>query len=110
MSNRHIISADDHMDMSVLPPNLWQERLPNSLRNDGLKVKTFEDGDYWTAEGRRLGPSGLTNVHGNALKRAGIPDDGFRPSNPKLRQADMDMDGVDAHSERRTQGCMLSSV
>jgi predicted TIM-barrel fold metal-dependent hydrolase len=32
----------------------------------------------------------------NAIVRAGIEDDGYRPSNPLLRLADMDRDGVEA--------------
>jgi hypothetical protein len=36
--NQRIISADDHMDLHVLPPEVFQGRLPRGLRGRGPKV------------------------------------------------------------------------
>ncbi len=96
MLTHPIVSADDHMDMAHLPPALWQERLPLALRPRGPRVQRFAEGDFWVADGDRLGPSGRTlfRVHSNAIVRAGMEDDGFRASDPLLRLADMDRDGV----------------
>ena len=42
--------------------------------------------------GRPTGPSALKAL--SAIGRAGIEDDGFRASNPKLRLEDLDRDGI----------------
>ena len=47
--NQKIISADDHMDIHVLPPGLFQERLPASLRDRGPRVIDTDDGPFWQA-------------------------------------------------------------
>ncbi len=98
MPTHRIISADDHMDLAAIRPTLWQERLPAALRQRGPHVERLPEGDYWVAEGDRLGPSGATllKVHTNALVRAGIPEDGFRASDQALRLQDMDRDGIHA--------------
>ncbi len=88
-SDPRIISADDHMDIHVMPPEVWQERLPQSLRDRGPKVVATEDGPFWEVEGRRVSPSGR--------KAAGYlqsDDHGFRPGQPDTRLEDMDRDGV----------------
>jgi len=54
-----IISADDHMDLYVLPRDLWESRLPAGLRERGPRVvETDDDGEWWEAEGRRFTPYG----------------------------------------------------
>ncbi len=89
--DQRIISADDHMDIHVMPPEVWQERLPKAHRERGPKVVQTDDGPFWEVEGRRLSPSGR--------KGAGYlqsNDHGFRPGQPGTRLEDMDRDGVDA--------------
>jgi uncharacterized protein len=84
-----VVSADDHMDLHVLPPSLWTERLPAALRDRAPRVVDTPDGPTWQADGRILGPSGR--------KIAGAIDKhklGFRPGNPKQRLEDLDRDGV----------------
>jgi predicted TIM-barrel fold metal-dependent hydrolase len=83
-----IISADDHLDLAVLPPTLWVERLPRQLREFAPIVVDTPDGPCWFAEGRVLGPSG---------RRMGLVqhgDPGFRPGQPEARLEDMDRDNV----------------
>jgi predicted TIM-barrel fold metal-dependent hydrolase len=96
-----LYSCDDHLDLRAVPPDVWQARLPRALAARGPRVVPRDGADVWVCEDRVLGGSGrppgdvmLKNL--SAIGRAGIEDDGFRPSNPKLRLEDMDLDGVQA--------------
>lgn len=90
-----IYSCDDHLDLWVLPRDLWEQRLPAKLRERGPKVVESSAGDWWSADGAILGPSGLKMMGDyNAITRAGIEDDGYRASNPELRLRDMELDGI----------------
>ena len=98
MDEHSIYSCDDHLDLRAVPPDLFKARLPKDLVERGPRVVT-DDGEFrWVCNERVLGRSGLP--HGDqlqvlsALSRAGIEDDGFRVSDPKLRLQDMDLDGV----------------
>jgi predicted TIM-barrel fold metal-dependent hydrolase len=84
-----IISADDHLDLAVLPPSLWSERLPAKVRERAPIVVDTPDGPCWSAEGRVLGPSGWR-------QKGLVPreDLGFRPGQPAARLEDMDRDRV----------------
>ena len=87
--DQRLVSADDHMDIHVLPPDLWQERLPAALRARGPRVVETDQGPFWEVDGQRISPSGR--------KAAGFiraDAHGFRPGNPKTRLEDMDRDGV----------------
>ena len=90
-SDQRIISADDHMDIHVLPPELFQERLPKALRERGPKVVETDDGPFWHAEGGPISPSGR-----KAKGYIRSEDHGFRPGQPETRLEDMDTDGVHA--------------
>jgi predicted TIM-barrel fold metal-dependent hydrolase len=84
-----IISADDHMDLNVLPPRLFVDRLPARLRDAAPRVVDTPDGPVWHVDGRLLGPSGR--------KAKGLivhEEHGFRPGQPEHRLADMDRDRV----------------
>ena len=73
-----LISADDHMDLNVLPPDLFRERFPAELRDEAPRVVETPEGMFWQAEGKLLGPSGR--------KEAGlivVKEHGFRPSDPR---------------------------
>ena len=97
MSARKIVSADDHMDMTAMPRDLWEARLPAEWRDRAPHVRETENGAFWEIDGNLLGFSG-TRPGGvqSAITRAGIEDDGFRASTPDLRLQDMDLDGVHA--------------
>jgi predicted TIM-barrel fold metal-dependent hydrolase len=90
-ADQRIISADDHMDIHVLPPTLFSERLPVALRERGPQVVDTDDGPYWQAEGRLVSPSGR-----KAKGYIRSEDHGFRPGQPETRIEDMDRDGVHA--------------
>ena len=97
MAARKIVSADDHMDMTAMPPDLWAARLPAEWRDRAPRVRETEEGAFWEVDGERLGRSGsMAGRVPSAITRAGIEDDGFRASTPHLRLQDMDLDGVHA--------------
>src|SRR5262245_21644585 len=74
-----IYSCDDHLDLWVLPRDLWQGRLPKHLQERGPRVVEQETADWWVADGGTLGPSGPKMMGDySAITRAGIKDDGFR--------------------------------
>jgi predicted TIM-barrel fold metal-dependent hydrolase len=91
-----IYSCDDHLDMRAVPPELWQARLPRAQAERGPRVVTRDGSPVWVCEDRELGGSGATPLLNSlsAIGRAGIEDDGFRASNPKLRLEDMDRDSL----------------
>jgi predicted TIM-barrel fold metal-dependent hydrolase len=83
-----LISADDHMDLNVLPPDLWTTRLPTKYREQAPKVIPTDDGPWWVVGEKRVTPSGKKAAQN---KDHGL---GFRPGIAKDRLADMDRDGV----------------
>jgi predicted TIM-barrel fold metal-dependent hydrolase len=94
-----IYSCDDHLDLSAVPPQLWESRLPRTFAEQGPRVIDGEKGRQWVCEGRVIGRSGMPKntaaVKGlSAIGRAGIDDDGYRAGTPKLRLEDMDRDGL----------------
>jgi uncharacterized protein len=96
-----IYSCDDHLDIRAVPRELWQSRLPRTLAERGPRVVTRDGQWVWVCEDRVMGGSGLPANSSvlrslSAIGRAGIDDDGFRASTPKLRLEDMDRDSLRA--------------
>jgi predicted TIM-barrel fold metal-dependent hydrolase len=87
-----IISADDHMDVNVLPPDLFTARVPTALRNRVPHVVERDEGPMWVVGNDVVGPSGR---RGKGLVTH--DDLGFRPGRPHDRLSDMDRDGVYCH-------------
>jgi predicted TIM-barrel fold metal-dependent hydrolase len=99
--NAALYSCDDHLDLSAVPPTLWESRLARRFAEAGPRVVTRERGAMWVCEDRVMGRSGMPAnrdaVRGfSAIGRAGIDDDGFRAGVPALRLQDMDRDGIAA--------------
>ena len=96
------ISADDHIDLRWLPRDLWTERLPEKLREQGPRVVPTDKGECWTWEGQLFSPHGYyTAAQGSgamwAIERGGVMREGeLRPTTVNLRLSDMDRDGADA--------------
>ena len=108
------ISADCHLDMLWLPPDLFTTNASSKLRDlmpyvaensDGVKRWTDNSGaEYGLCGG--VGATGTPWVPGKQLRadkmaEAGLYKDYFekgdrRPGDPHLRVKDMDRDGVDA--------------
>ena len=91
-----IISADDHMDLHVLPFDLFESRLPKDLREVGPRVVETERGTYWFCEGERWGRARPRRIRGlpSIFDRVGEEDWIERPSTSALRIEDMERDGV----------------
>ncbi len=93
-SGHRIYSCDDHLDMNALPPELWvkrvaarhREAVPHVVEQGGMRL--------WKTGDRITGVSGPYGVIQTAIERAGVEDDGFRASSPKLRMEDMERDGI----------------
>ena len=86
-----LISADDHLDIHAMPPDVWSSRLPKEWRERGPHVEETPEGPYWFCDGRRVSPSGRKDTGYIAAH-----DHGFRPGQPQTRLEDMDRDGVRA--------------
>ena len=49
--DQRLISADDHIDIHVLPPDLFAARLPAALREVAPRVVETDDGPFWQVRG-----------------------------------------------------------
>ncbi len=105
MNDYKMISCDDHLDIQYLPADLWTSRAPANLRERVAHVEEQDDAPSWVIDGRRWAPwaGGKPRPAGpkatfNAFDRGGIDEVGRRPADPGMRLADMDRDGVQAHS------------
>ena len=100
-----LISSDDHMDLNQLPADLWQTRLPASLRDRAPHIEERDGQAVWICDDKVWGawlgkPPATGNQRTikplyNAFDRGGIHDQSERrPAVADLRLADMDRDGV----------------
>ncbi len=99
MDASSIYSCDDHLDLNAVPPELWRSRLSSAEAERAPLVVARDGVPTWVCNDRVLGRSGRPPGSDDlkklsAIGRAGIEDDGFRSSNPKLRLEDMDRDGI----------------
>jgi predicted TIM-barrel fold metal-dependent hydrolase len=99
MDAASIYSCDDHLDLNAVPRDVWESRVPKDLGERAPHVIDRDGVPTWVSGDRVLGgsgrPPGTEHIKSlSAIGRAGIEDDGFRASNPKLRLEDMDRDGV----------------
>ena len=106
------ISADCHIDLPMLPPDLFTSNASAAMRDRMPYVAEGPDGPYWTCKNGGsfglvcgVGPSGQKHVPGqnyrvDVMASTGLYEDGKkglrRPTDPALRVKDMDRDGVDA--------------
>jgi predicted TIM-barrel fold metal-dependent hydrolase len=94
-----VVDADAHVNE---PPDLWQSRVPEHLRDRAPKVLHTDDGDFWSFEnGERSRPLGLTATAGlspNQFRPTGLRYDEIRPGSfdAKARLHDLDLDGIGA--------------
>lgn len=105
-----LISADNHIDMTYCPPDLWSDAAPKKW--SGLVPRTDErdDGLHWIVDGadqgmwNGVGPGFTKYQKGSFAHVDEMKDYGFewdyrrgakpRPTTPDLRVADLDKDGV----------------
>jgi predicted TIM-barrel fold metal-dependent hydrolase len=94
-----IVSVDDHV---IETRNVWQDRLPEKLKENGPKsVRTPEGQDLWMYEGKAMPNIGLNAVAGKDRKDYGLDPVSYDEMLPgcfdiKERIKDMDVDGVHA--------------
>lgn len=105
MLNHKLISCDDHLDLNMLPADLWTSRLPLQFRDRAPHIEEMSGRAMWVCDGQNWGawlgkaaPSSGPKPLFTALDRGGIVDQSERrPGVPELRLADMDRDGVEVH-------------
>jgi hypothetical protein len=106
------ISADCHLDLIWLPPDLFVSEAPAALKDRMPYVAEGPEGPRWIANNGAtfglaggVGASGTKHVPGKQLRvdvmaATGLYEDGKkgirRPGDPHLRVKEMDRDGVDA--------------
>ena len=106
------ISADCHLDMPWMPPQLFVSEAPRELKDRMPYVEDGPQGPQWVAKNganfglkNGVGPGGAAFVPGqnhrvDIMAETGMYEDGKkdirRCSDPHLRIKDMDRDGVDA--------------
>jgi hypothetical protein len=106
------ISADCHIDLPWIPPDLFTSNATAALKPRMPFVTDGPDGPYWTSKNgtsfglmNGVGPAGAKYVPGmhhrvDIMAQTGLYEDGKkgirRPSDPVLRAKDMDRDGVQA--------------
>jgi predicted TIM-barrel fold metal-dependent hydrolase len=106
------ISADCHLDMPCMPPELFVENSRRELKERMPYVEDGPDGPHWVARNgadfglvNGVGPGGAKHVPGqnarvDIMAAHGLYEDAkngkFRCRDPHLRLKDMEEDGVDA--------------
>jgi predicted TIM-barrel fold metal-dependent hydrolase len=105
MAGYKLISCDDHLDLNMLPADLWTSCMPEKFKDRAPRVEERDGRAIWVCDGEVWGPwsgirprtSGPKPVF-TALDRGGIADHSeLRPGVARLRLADMDRDGVHTH-------------
>jgi predicted TIM-barrel fold metal-dependent hydrolase len=106
------ISADSHLDLPWMPPDLFTSMAPRELKDRMPFVTDTDEGPKWMAKNgatfgfkNGVGPAGSKFVPGkhgrvDIMAETGLYADGAkdirRISDPHLRIKDLDRDGVDA--------------
>jgi len=115
-----LISADNHIDLTYCPPDLWSAQAPAKWRDTAPRVEERNDGRHWIVDGQEkgmwngVGPGFLKYTpgsfhHVDEMKAAGFEWDYYpgaqpRPTTPETRIADLDKDGVTAEI---VYGCLM---
>jgi predicted TIM-barrel fold metal-dependent hydrolase len=105
-----VISADGHIDLPLLPRDLFVEHAPPSLRNRMPRVVARDDGEFWLdGDGNQIarvagtGHTGQPYTRGQSARFDRMNETGFwddcargvrHPSDPALRVAAQERDGI----------------
>ena len=116
----NLISGDNHIDLTYLPPDLWSSQAPGKWKLMVPRVEELEDGCHWFVDAQDkgmwngVGPGFLPYTRGMFGHIDEMRDIGFewdsrpgarpRPTTPELRLADLDRDGIDAEI---VYGCLM---
>ncbi|MGB9649632.1 MAG: hypothetical protein WCB44_31660, partial [Stellaceae bacterium] len=115
-----LISGDNHIDLTYLPPDLWSSEAPNKWKLLAPRVEEMDDGLHWFVDAQDrgmwngIGPGFLPYQKGMFGHIDEMKDLGFewnsrpgakpRPTTPDLRLADLDRDGLSAEV---VYGCLM---
>ncbi len=107
-----LISADNHIDMTYCPPDLWSDAAPAKWKNLVPWTEERDDGLHWIVDGKEqgmwngVGPGFAKYEKGSFTHVDEMADLGFewdyrrgataRPTDPTWRVRDLDRDGVQA--------------
>jgi len=97
-----VMSADSHLDLTYLPPDVFTSRLSTRWGDEIPHVVERDGGKFWVSGGNTLGAHGVYGPGITGGRRGRIlVDHGFttgvlRPAEPKLRREDQERDGVEA--------------
>ncbi|MGZ3256207.1 MAG: amidohydrolase family protein [Croceibacterium sp.] len=102
-----LVSCDDHLDLNMLPADVWQKRMSAKWGERSPQVQISDKGGMWMADGESWGfwsgtkssffGNGPKPIH-TAYDRGGVEDlTELRAGHAKLRLEDMDRDHVWAH-------------
>ena len=96
MSLTWFISVDDHL---IEPARLWQERVPERMRDEAPRIVRDGDSEFWVYEDRQIVTTGLNTVAGKKREEFSpepITYEDMRPGcyEPAARVADMDQGNV----------------
>lgn len=93
-----LFSTDEHIDVRWLPRDLWSKRLPRHLVERGPKVIDTDLGAMWVCDGASWGVWGNTlgEMSGKKWAVGDVEEGVLTATEPKLRLADMDRDGIAA--------------
>ena len=105
-----LISADNHIDITYCPPDLWSDAAPNKWNGMVPRTEERNDGLHWVIDGieqgmwNGVGPGFTKYQKGSFAHVDEMKDYGFewdyhrgakpRPTTPDLRVVDLDRDGV----------------
>ncbi len=101
-----LISGDDHLDLNMVPADVWTNRLSAKWGDRAPHVEEHEGRAVWMCDGINWGPwlgkaapnAGPRPLN-TAFDRGGVTDLTVLPAgNAKLRLAAMDRDGVWGHT------------
>jgi predicted TIM-barrel fold metal-dependent hydrolase len=93
-----IVSVDDHL---VEHPRVWQDRLPEKLKDRGPKIVEVDNKHLWQFDGGQYPTIGLNAVAGKPREEWGMDPVRYEDMipgcyDPAARVKDMDIDGVQA--------------
>jgi predicted TIM-barrel fold metal-dependent hydrolase len=96
MSFNWFVSVDDHL---IEPARLWQERVPEAMRERAPRIVREGDSEFWVYEDRQIVTTGLNAVAGKSREEFSpepITYDDMREGcyEPAARVADMDQGNV----------------
>ena len=83
-----LISADDHLDLAALPPDLFTERVDRQFREAAPHVVELDGANWWVIGDLKVESSGFRETGFVQTTKA------TRPGVVQTRLEDMDLDGV----------------